>query len=117
MARHRVIKERRREWTERINKLNKEATLTKLKQTKQPLLHLKTTMVDTLPPSTEEVKTTKKVTQTTNISSQRGRKHALAKEQEQFKAVLNHQQFRENPLGILRKHLENTVIMAKKQNK
>lgn len=36
------------------------------------------------------------------------------KEMEQFKLVMGHEQYRSNPLGILKEHLSNTVKLQQR---
>lgn len=65
-----------------------------------------------------------------HVSTKRGRKNALyclififlikylsssKNEMEQFRQVLGHQMFRQNPLGVLETHLTNTVKLQQKE--
>lgn len=47
------------------------------------------------------------------VVSNRGRKMALKKEQDQFMKVLGHPAFKSNPLGAIGMHLSNTINQIK----
>lgn len=47
------------------------------------------------------------------VVSNRGRKQALKKEQDQFMKVMNHPAFKSNPLGAIGMHLTNTINQIK----